>query len=555
MMSASVLYPHSVSVRSSNNTPQPMKTPMNFILRLASCVLSSCVFLLPLSASADTNVAPTVTVISADMRPGTTLMDITYKITDSDDPTVKVRALAFVNGTRSFANVIRPVTWVEGTETSIGNAITTGVDHTLTWDVKADWSVDLGNIKVEILAQDGRSLLPLNSTTIPATADLTELTISTNIQNSSQVLDALFWLYASNNQELTLINGNLVGSTDSGIFFNTRLATGNSLSIYAVPFVFKQMNLDPAGSPDIGQSSLARAGTPDSRQWYATSRPYSGISILSAWGVNNSGECNIPNGLTDATAIACGEGHSLVLQSNGTVVAWGYNGRGECNVPAGLSNVTAIAAGYYNSLALRSDGTVVAWGDNGWGGLSTVPSGLTYVTAIASGYYHNMALKNDGTVIAWGDNSKGACDIPTGLSNVTGIAAGNGHSMALKSDGTVVVWGASPPFLSPSVPSGLSNVIAISAGSYHRLALKNDGTIVCWGSNNYGQCNVPSGLSGVISIAGGKNCSYALKSDGTITAWGYSGEGQCSIPDGTTGVTTIPPKCMGHGMALKKKAK
>jgi hypothetical protein len=61
------------------------------------------------------NTAPTVVIQSAAMRPGTTLMDVVYRVNDPDDATVKTRALAFVDGVRSFAKVIKPVTFVEGT--------------------------------------------------------------------------------------------------------------------------------------------------------------------------------------------------------------------------------------------------------------------------------------------------------------------------------------------------------------------------------------------------------------------------------------------------------
>lgn len=39
---------------------------------------------------------PFPVVVSAAMRPGTTLMDVVYRVNDPDDATVKVRALAFV---------------------------------------------------------------------------------------------------------------------------------------------------------------------------------------------------------------------------------------------------------------------------------------------------------------------------------------------------------------------------------------------------------------------------------------------------------------------------
>ena len=49
----------------------------------------------------------------------------------------------------------------------------------------------------------------------------------------------------------------------------------------------------------------------------------------------------------DVTAIAAGMAHSLALKADGTVVAWGCGGGfdyGQCSVPNGLSDVTAIAA-------------------------------------------------------------------------------------------------------------------------------------------------------------------------------------------------------------------
>lgn len=81
-------------------------------------------FLSAVAASA--NVAPNPVIVSAAMRPGTTLMDVVYRVDDPDDATVKTRALAFVDGERSFAKVIKPVTFVEGTAAKIGDI---AVDH------------------------------------------------------------------------------------------------------------------------------------------------------------------------------------------------------------------------------------------------------------------------------------------------------------------------------------------------------------------------------------------------------------------------------------------
>jgi hypothetical protein len=61
-----------------------------------------------------------------------------------------------------------------------------------------------------------------------------------------------------------------------------------------------------------------------------------------------------------------------------SVVAWGVNYSGQCNVPALPSGLTyvQIAAGGAHTVALRSDGFVVAWGDNWNGQCNVQPANL-----------------------------------------------------------------------------------------------------------------------------------------------------------------------------------
>jgi Regulator of chromosome condensation (RCC1) repeat/PASTA domain len=262
----------------------------------------------------------------------------------------------------------------------------------------------------------------------------------------------------------------------------------------------------------------------------------------------------VPSGLNGVTAVAAGEGHSLALKGDGTVISWGGCSYLQCMVPSGLSGVTAIAAGNVHSLALKGDGTVVAWGCETTPGYDTgqcaVPSGLSGVIAIAAAPSHSLALKSDGTVVAWGcgfPSDAGPCSVPTGLSSVTEIAAGTAHSLALKGDATVVPWGCvgGGNWGQCTVPVGLSGVTAVAADQAQSLALKSDGTVVAWGCGflfTFGQCTVPSGLSGVTAIAAGYFHSLALKSDGTVVAWGCGSgfdAGQCSVPSGLSGVSAI----------------
>src|SRR5208283_4802561 len=77
-----------------------------------------------------------------------------------------------------------------------------------------------------------------------------------------------------------------------------------------------------------------------------------------------------------------GDGFSLALLKNGTVVGWGRGGIGELgnglgessDVPvhvSGLSGVKTIAASEGASMALLDDGTVMTWGSNYHGQLGT----------------------------------------------------------------------------------------------------------------------------------------------------------------------------------------
>jgi len=92
------------------------------------------------------------TVVSCQMRAtDPTVLDVVYNV-ESKEPFVKVRALAFKDGKRDFGHVIRPETWVDGTETNLGDHIAANVNHKLSWKVTADWQTDVGNLSFEVLS-------------------------------------------------------------------------------------------------------------------------------------------------------------------------------------------------------------------------------------------------------------------------------------------------------------------------------------------------------------------------------------------------------------------
>lgn len=147
---------------------------------------------------------------------------------------MKVRALAFQDGERGFAKVVRPTEFVEDTAKNIGDAITANEEHKLSWRVSADWKVDLAKVKFEVLASDG-DLLPLELTTIPKVGNHAAMELSWNAITGQQVLDSLLWCYADGDAGLTLSNGVLKNGT-------VQLVNKTSLSsVNAIKYVYKKM--------------------------------------------------------------------------------------------------------------------------------------------------------------------------------------------------------------------------------------------------------------------------------------------------------------------------
>ncbi len=266
-----------------------------------------------------------------------------------------------------------------------------------------------------------------------------------------------------------------------------------------------------------------------------------------AWGDNEHGECNVPDGRDFAT-IAAGGSHNVALKTDGTLAARGDDTKGQCsNAPVG-DDFVAVAAGHLHSLALKSDGRLAAWGDDTWGQLN-VPPGYDF-TAIAAGNYHNLALHSDGWLAAWGKDEFDQCrDTPAGTDFVA-VAAGRWHSVALKSDGSLVAWGWDYHGQC-DVPLG-NDFVAISAGEAHNLALRTDGTLAAWGDDSYDECNVPDG-SDFVAISAGYSHSLALRADGTLAAWGWNDHGQCDVPTGKVFDFIGIAAGGGHSVALTSK--
>jgi hypothetical protein len=485
------------------------------------------------------NTAPTVIIKSATMRGASGLMDVVFRVNDPDDATVKTRALAFIDGQRSFTKVIKPTTFAEGTESKLGDAIASNTDHTLTWNVAADWNISLGQIKFEILAMDTRGLLPLNWVTIPAANGQPELTISKNAPTDQQTLDALFWQYASGDPGLKVENGILRANATAGTFSGVPLVTGTTVETYGPAWALRSMNLTPADRSDVNRALTLRAKLNETSRWHALRKPYEEIDVLV--GINFP----IRPGFAKVKAVSTAS-DIIVLSEDGTIDAWNISAQG--GPPAGLRNLTSIASGWKLGVAVRIDGTVTAWGSNSFG-QANVPEELNNVISVSSMYYHTLALRSDGTVAAWGYNfgnqSGGPLNVPNDLQDVVAIDTSYSGSIAKKSDGSFVTWGYFP------TPSTWSGIASVAVGAQHAAGLRTDGTVTAWGDGAFGATSVPPDLSDVVALDCGSSTTYALKRDGTVVAWGQNLAGQTTIHPDIRGVTAIAAG-YEHVILLKK---
>ena len=192
---------------------------------------------------------PSVTLTSVIRASDPTVMDVAYSVV-GEKAVVMVRALAFEDGERSFAKVIRPETFVNDidgnpTAQNVGDNVAANVEHKLSWKVSSDWATRLAKVKFEVLACDG-ALLPMETTIIPVSDRYGKMQISWNRHTNDQIFDALMWLYADKVAGLTLENGALKADGKT-------LANGAALSDAkaAAEFVYRAMGFDGVLSDDL----------------------------------------------------------------------------------------------------------------------------------------------------------------------------------------------------------------------------------------------------------------------------------------------------------------
>jgi len=221
-----------------------------------------------------TSNSTTVEIVSSAMRNNdATVMDVVYKpfrrfnVTGSDSD-VKVRALAFQDGERSFWKVVRATEFVNDpdgnpTAQNIGDNIQANVEHKLAWKVSKDWKTDLAKVKFEVLCSD-QAQLPLKLNHIKAVGKYPALTIGVGTQTDIDIFNALLWHYADGAEDIINTDGyldldhpypNQVDTTNIRIVNRTTIAN----RMEALRYIYEKMGYEPLEGGNL--LSYARQAT------------------------------------------------------------------------------------------------------------------------------------------------------------------------------------------------------------------------------------------------------------------------------------------------------
>jgi alpha-tubulin suppressor-like RCC1 family protein len=218
---------------------------------------------------------------------------------------------------------------------------------------------------------------------------------------------------------------------------------------------------------------------------------------VDCWGANgwgqlgNGTEANSStpvevHGISNAIQVAAGEYYACALLSTGHVDCWGENFVGELgdgseanssSIPVevhGISNATQVTAGGGHSCALLPTNHIDCWGYNSFGELgdgseanSDVPVEVRDVsdaTEVTAGYGHSCAVLSTGHVDCWGENNFGE------------LGDGRGGNEGKEGSSST-----------PVEVQAVSNATEVVAGGYYSCALLSTGHVECWGIDNEGE--------------------------------------------------------------------
>ncbi|KAL0249474.1 hypothetical protein GEMRC1_004706 [Eukaryota sp. GEM-RC1] len=429
------------------------------------------------------------------------------------------------------------------------------------------------------------SVSPVHASVVfPPSNDATTITITSNIDISSLILNQNVVLLFQNNSTLSISDNFLIkggtlssdicsplsGTSVESLVLDPTLAMFNShLLTVNRSFVWKSGSLNLNGF-----SSLVLINSTTSSD--IRTEPFLNSDLMHAWGWNSNDKFGgekpgwqevpapliLPISVSDASL---GRRHSLVLSTNGHVYTAGCNKYGQLGYVGGdrsehqhvkISNIIQVLSSVHSSYALSISGSVFSWGRNNAGQLglrdftdrdtpSLVPN-LKNIKQIAGRYQTVFALTQNGQVFGWGSGannilcSESLSHVPSpilisSLANIKFISAGFA-AYFIKDDGSTLTCGRKlgnpeSSFSSPTQFAAGKEFAFIDITFSHALGIDVNGTLWSWGWNGLGQLGngdttdstVPvtvEVIGKVITAAAGVAHSIAIDVNNEVWTWG-----------------------------------
>ena len=271
--------------------------------------------------------------------------------------------------------------------------------------------------------------------------------------------------------------------------------------------------------------------------------------------------------LQNIVSIACGDTHTAVVKSDGTLLTWGTGDHGQLGngtlIPSSspvtspvtvtaLPNTVSVACGSH-TLAVKSNGSIYSFGYNLRGQLGVGTFAQNASPAMVLAFPVRPVLNFDGgkslasqlATVSYADLSAGIRYTIDGSEPTT--------ASPLISNGGSIQFSASTVFRAKAfsqdgnvtADSGIKGALysigsQLMSGWDHSLALEPAGSLWSWGSNASGQLGIGqqggatnqsspvrvSTLRGVIAAAAGQSHSIAVQSDGRVFTWGSNSSSQ-----------------------------
>jgi len=164
---------------------------------------------------------PSVQILSVSNRFRSNIVDIDYRVTDSDSPTVEVRGYAvvapIVGPEYKYTDAVYPLnTMVEGTAAEYGSGVVpTNAVKRLSWDAGTDIGKSVAGLRIELMTSDTTNLpISLHLVTIPADTNGPAFNINRYSQATSeyQLRRSFLWslckgIASKNGSQLVAVGG------------------------------------------------------------------------------------------------------------------------------------------------------------------------------------------------------------------------------------------------------------------------------------------------------------------------------------------------------------